>query len=238
MVSIVRQLGHSYEFFNSGVRIGCISVRRNPFHAQNCYLDLNLEQYDPAIARELFELLSGELACPLQAMLHSRDEEKCAFLTSGGFERKRRCYEMEVTAAELKTSVKEDVLLTEILPSDTAYRVCCELLYNSYVKTHEAVSPLTASKEQFYNTLPGTVLLREENGEIVHFAFTEGNEIAYVGTVSQSDFHSFAQALLSRMLTRYDSIAFECDDCDPSAMELKAFFCTRDEDSYDTYILD
>lgn len=238
MLSIVRQLDHSYEVYNSDARVGSISVRRNPFHAQNCYLDLNLEQYDPAIARELFELLSGELACPLQAMLHSRDEEKCAFLISGGFERKRRCYEMEVTAEELKTSVKEEVPLTEILPGDTDYRICCELLYNSYAKTHEAVSPLTASREQFYSTLPDTVLITKEKDEIIHFAFVEESEIAYVGTVRQSDFHGFAQTLLSRMLTRYDSIIFECDDCDPSAMELKAFFHASDEDSYDTYILD
>lgn len=237
MITIERQDHNRYEVFRSDISIGYISVRCNPYHTQNYYLDLELTHYDPANAKELFKLLRAELTRPLQVMLYSWDVEKCVFLTSGGFKRNRQCYEMEVSKADLKFPLKESVPITKIGRGNSAYQVCCELLYNNYTESHKTINPLTADKELFCRALPDTVLFQQENGEILHFAFVEGNEIAYVGTTRRSAFHSFAQTMLFQMLAQNSSISFECDSCDPAAMELRAFFDAPNADSFDTYII-
>lgn len=238
MISVVHQRDNRYEVYNSGMNIGCIAVSRNFFHAQHCYLKLGLTQYDPAIAKELFRLLRQELGSPLQVMLYASQNEQCEFLSAGGFQRKRRCYEIEVSASDLITPAAETVPLTIITKDDPFYQTCCKLLYSCYAKTHEKVSPLTADFHIFCRDLPVTVLCQRESANVIHFAFTEENEIAYTGTLCQRDFHHFAEALLCRMLRMYGSISFECDDCDPTAMELKGFFAIPERDSYDTYVLD
>ncbi len=238
MITIELQKHHCYEVFDSGMSIGCISFHRNPYHAQNYYLDFDFIRYDSSIAKELFTLLWSELSRPLQVMLSSCDLEKCAFLTSGGFQRKRQCYEMEVSAKDLCIPVKKSVPMVEATRGTPSYLDCCELLYHCYAKTHEAISPLTADRELFYSDLPDKVIFYQENSTILHFAFIEENEIAYIGTTRQSDFHRFAQTLLAQMFAQYSSISFECDDCDSVAMELKSFFDTPGSGTYDTYILD
>lgn len=237
MIAIELQDNNRCEIFDSGKSIGYISVGCNSFYAQNSYLKLEIAQYDMTNAKEMFALLRSKLSRPLQVMLYSRECEKRDFLISGGFQRKRQCYELEVSAKELTAPVKESVPITESERGESSYKVCCELLYQSYAKIHNAINPLTADMESFCQNLPNKVLLCQENGTIKHFAFIDESEIAYIGTVSQSDYHCFAQTLLFRMLAQYSSISFECDDCDPAAMELKAFFRTAGIDSYDTYIL-
>lgn len=238
MISITSRDSDRFDIFDSDRNIGYISVRHNPYHAQNYYLDLELTQYDPAKAGELFQMLRMKLLRPFQVMLYSWDVKKCAFLAAGGFIRKRQCYEMEAGAADLKAPVKAAAPIMEIHRGDSDYRICCDLLYHSYIKNHERISPLTADMELFCLDLPETVWLQKGNCEILHYAFIEENEIAYVGTVRQSGFHDFAQTLLFRMLAQHNSIFFECDDCDPAAMELRSFFSVPHTDSYDTYILD
>lgn len=105
MTAIVSQDEKRFDIFNSDLNIGHIFVYHNSYHAQNCYLDLELTQYDPAKAGELFGMLRQRLARPLQVMLYSWDVKKCAFLTAGGFVRKRQCYEMEAKAADLDTYI-------------------------------------------------------------------------------------------------------------------------------------
>ncbi len=238
MITIELRDKNRYEVFSSGESIGFVSTRRNPFHARTCYLNLELTWYEPPCAEELFKLLRAELHRPLQVMLYSWEREKCSFLVAGGFQRKRRCYEMEVGRKDLTVPIEGDLPKAETVRGETPYSDCCELLYESYAGTHEAVNPLTADRETFCRALPDKVLYAVEDGGIAHFAFADENEIAYVGTVRQSGFRSFACALLAEMFCRYDTVSFECDDCDPAAMELKSFFRTSNEDSYDTYILD
>lgn len=235
MITIKHQGSSRYEVFDSDTSIGYISVRCSPYHAQNYYLNLELTQYNSADANELFKLLRSELSRPLQIMLYSWDVDKCVFITSGGFHRKRRCYELEVKATDLKGPIVDSVSIMERKRGHSDYQACCELLYNSYIQSHEAISPLTADKEVFSCDLPDTVLLYQEDCKILHFAFVEENEIAYIGTTRQPGFYYFAQTLLSRMLAKYSSITFECD---PTAMELRDFFNAENMDSYDTYIFD
>ena len=240
MISIVHQGDHRYNVYHTGQDIGCITVSNNPYHNQHCYLDLGLEQFDPAIAKELFSLLRNELGRPLQVMICSR-KEKHDFLTAGGFERRRRCYELEVSASDLIAPLHASAELHTAVKGSPIYAACCELLYAYYCKTHAPVSPLTVDAETFCAALPETVMCCIADGKPVHYAFIEpevaGYEIAYVGTSEPSAFSDFAQALVHALFQKCGSISMECDDCNPAAMRLKSLFHTSQDESYDTYIL-
>ncbi len=236
MISIVPQNDIVYGIFDSNRLIGSVKTSQNPYHARNIYLHLELETYDVATAADLFRRLRNLLGKPLQVMLDSCDTHQAAWLRAGGFERARRCYEMQVSAADLKCSVRTRLPLEQATQGSEAYRLCCEMLYHSYAETHEAVSPLTASLQDFCRDLPETAVFHMENGQIAHWAFIEENEMAYVGTNAPEEFPPFAETLLSKMLAEHGSIFFECDDCDPAAMALRSFFDLPDAPYCDTYI--
>ena len=241
MISIVWQGDHRYNVYQSGEDIGCITVSDSPFHNTHRYLNLGLTQYDPSISKDLFSRLRKELGQPLQIMLYSKPE-LCNFLTAGGFVRKRRCYELEVASSNLAISPAPTVELHTVHKGSVLYNTCCNLLYAYYSATHEAVSPLTATQEVFCTNLPKTVVCCVEDGKPVHYAFIEpdevGYEIAYVGTTDFSSFSCFAQTLVHELFQKCDSLAAECDDTDPAAMQLMQLFNISIDGSYDTYILE
>lgn len=241
MISIVWQGDHRYNIYRSGKDIGCITVSDNQYHNAHCYLNLGLEQYDPVIAKELFSLLHKELEQPLQVMLYST-LEMYNFLASGGFVRRRRCYELEVTSSDLAVPLIPEVELHAAQKGSVLYNACCDLLYAYYSATHEAVSPLTVTQEVFCTNLPETVACCVEGGKPVHYAFIEsdevGYEIAYVGSTDLSSFSGFAQTLIHELFQKCDSLTAECDDTDPAAMQLMRLFTISCDESYDTYILE
>lgn len=241
MIRSVYQGDHRYKIFDSGEDIGCIAISRNPYHNRHLYLNLGLTRYDPQIAPELFRSFRQELGQPLQVMLYA-SESMHNFLIAGGFERRRRCYEWEVRAADLAAPLEETVSLTKVSEGTAEYDRCCKLLYDYYSKTHRAISPLTADMETFCTDLPDTVFCHTEKGDIVHFAFVqpddEGYEIAYVGSVRPASFKPFAQSLVAKLFRECDLITAECDDVDPAAMALKSLFLLPEVTPYDTYILD
>lgn len=239
MVSIVWQGDRRYNVYRSAQDIGCINVSANPYHNQHCYLNLSLDQYDPAIAGELFSILRQELGRPLQVMLYST-QEMHDFLIAGGFERKRRCYEAEVSSSDLAVPVHPAVELHTVQKGPPLYAACCDLLYDYYCATHEAVSPLTVSQDVFCSNLPETVLCYIADGKPIHCAFIElgevGYEIAYVGTTELLSFSDFAQTLVFELFQKCDFLTAECDDTDPAAMQWMHLFRTSTNTSYDTYI--
>ncbi len=242
MIQTVHLDDRRYKIYDSGEDIGCISVSQNPYHNQHLYLNLELTRYDPQIATELFRVLRQELGQPLQVMPYA-SEPMHDFLIAGGFERRRRCYELEARAADLAIPLEKTVPLTMVSEGSAEYDCCCKLLYDYYSKTHLAVSPLTADVETFCTDLPDTVFCHMEKGDIVHFAFVqmmddEGYEIAYVGSVRPADFTPFAQSLVAKLFRECDFITAECDDVDPAAMALKSLFHLPEVTPYDTYILD
>lgn len=241
MISIVHQGDHRYNVYRAGQDIGCIAVSDNPYHDHHCYLNLGLEQFDPAIAKELFSLLRSELGRPLQVMLYSW-EGRHDFLTAGGFERRRRCYELEVSTSDLMTPLHASAELHTAVKGSPIYTVCCELLYDYYRKTHASVSSLTVDADTFCATLPMTVMCCIADGKPIHCAFIEPDEIeceiAYVATTNLSSFCGFAQTLVHALFQRCGTLTAECDDTDPAAMILKSMFRTSSDDSYDTYILE
>ena len=241
MISIVWQGDHRYNVYRSGEDIGCITLSDNQYHNTHRYLNLGLTQYDPSIAKELFSLLRKELGQPLQIMLYSTPEMHI-FLTAGGFERKRRCYELEVTSSDLAVPLIPAVELHAAQKGSALYNTCCNLLYAYYSATHETVSPLTATQEVFCTNLPVTVVCCVEDGKPVHCAFIEpdevGYEIAYVGTTDLSSFSGFAQTLVHELFQKCDFLTAECDDTDAAATQLMQLFANSCDESYDTYILE
>ena len=240
MISVVHQGDHRYNVYCAGQDIGCITVSNNPYHNQHCYLDLGLTQFDPAIAKVLFSLLRKELGRSLQVMCYFRKEIH-DFLTAGGFERKRRCFELEVTASDLIAPLHPSTELHTAVKGSPMYAACCELLYEYYRETHAPVSPLTVDADTFCANLPETVMCCIAEDKPIHYAFVEldetGYEIAYVGTTDPSAFPDFAQALVHTLFQNCGSISMECDDCDPAAMGIQSLFRTSSDESYDTYIL-
>lgn len=236
-VNIVRKDGR-YAVFNQGSYFGEIQLSKNPFHEQNIYLNLNLKEYDPIMAPELFVQLKAELNRPLQVMLYSDEDEQINFLTAGGFQCRRRCYEVEGSAQDLIAPVEEETILREVEKEDSIWLFCGQLLYRYYKDTHSGVNPLTVDEEMFCRELPQRVLYSGEGACIYHTAFIDENEIAYVSTVCPEKFAAFAHSVLARLFRSESAVCFECDDCDPAAMSLRSMFKRPNEVSYDTYILD
>ncbi len=241
MIQCIRQDGHRYAVYDSEEYIGYVDVSQNPYHNQHLYLTLKLTRRNPAIAAALFSTLRRELARPLQVMLYASPSMH-NFLTAGGFERRRRCYELEAHPADLAAPLHDVVPLTRLSAHTASYDACCKMLYDYYRETHRAVSPLTADEKSFRADLPGTVFCAIEDGKIVHFAFVqsgeESNEIAYVGTGKPSAFTPFAQSLMTALFRERDCVTMECDDIDPAAMALKSLFRLHEGTPYDTYVLD
>lgn len=240
MISIVCQGDRRYKIYRSGDDIGCITVSDNPYHNTHCYLNLGLSQYDPSIATELFSCLRGELGQPLQVMCF-RTQKMQDFLTAGGLECKRRCFEVEVSSSDLAFSLSPELQLYIAQKGTAPYDACCSLLYGYYSATHAPISPLTVPQDIFVSKIPETVLYNMADGKIIHYAFVEpgeiGYEIAYVGTADLPSFPSFARTLVYELFQKCNSLAAECDDTDPAAMELMHLFHINCSNSYDTYIL-
>ncbi len=215
--------------------IGKVRLYGNSFHSQNQYIRLDLFRYESSLALPLFSLLYQTIKKPLQVMVSSDNSEQVDFLLAGGFACKRKCYEVEVTSKDYSPSN------TAFPPGiakrgEPEYAVCCRLLYDYYKGTHEAINPLTADLAAFCEDLPVGVFYAKSGNQIQHFAFVEENEIAYIGSMDADHIQPFAESVASRLFAEYESICFECDDCDIAAMALKSLFHIEPQKSYDTYI--
>lgn len=236
MITIAPQKGGDTAIFDAGRLIGTVAVSHNPFHKRNAYLTLRLQRYDGDAAPEFFRALRERLACPLQVMVGSGEEDLALFLTAGGFERKRRCFETEAATANLRSSLGDTIPFKKATKGSGEYNLCCEAQYKSYAETHRAVNPLTADLPEFCRVLPEAAAFSVENGRLCHWAFLEENEIAYVGTRDMGGFSRFAGSLLADMFTKYDTVRFEADDCDGAAMALRSFFDLPATPFCDTYV--
>ena len=222
---------------SEGEKVGSIGVSINPYHNRNHYLRLDLSRYETEWAKPLFERLAYELKHPLQVMASSGDALTADFLLAGGFELKRRCFEMEVSENDMvgvicRTAPKR------AQKGSSEYDGCCRLLYSYYCGTHEAINPLTAEPDEFCELLPETVLYQSDEAGFLHCAFVEENEIAYVCTADIRAFAAFAAAVAAELFKEYETICFEADDCDEAAMALKALFASGELSETDAYVLD
>ncbi len=218
-----------------GEPVGAIELYSNRFHENNQYLRLHLSRYEPAWAAPLFSYLRHAAQKPLQDMHSSQGTQQAAFLMAGGFACKRKCFELEVTAKDY-SSAASATPLTAAQRGQPEYAACCQRLYSHYQATHAAISPLTADVTAFCEHLPPKVFFSSTDAQIQHFAFVEANEIAYVGSIRPDGIRAFAEAVVSKLLAEYESICFECDDCDAASMALKSLFSIDVQESYDTYV--
>ena len=218
-----------------GRAIGTVRLYDNPYHLKNCYVELELAELDCKISAELFEKLRTIAARPLQAMTDSDDGAMVDFLTAGGFQRRRRCFEVEACAADyIGGASGTELYFTR--PGEPEYAQCCWMMFDHYVQTHDAVNPWTAGFAEFCRALPAKAAYARQNGEIAALAFLEENEIAYVCGADEQCFGAFARSLVSYLLGQYETVLFESDDCDWAAMLLKKMFRNQNEASYDTYV--
>lgn len=219
-----------------GRSIGTINYSINPYHAEHYYLKLNLQYYDAALSKKIFNMLGKKLNKPMQVMISSSEQSVISFLSAAGFLCKRKCYEVEASAQDYvgeKTKHSVPVARKE----SPVYDKCCKMMLERYVLTHAKVSPWTGSAEQFFENLPETVFYEIDGRQIINLAFIEDNEIAYVCGCDIPRFVVFVQSIITKLLAEHKSVVFEADDCDEYAMALKNLFADKTDESFDTYIL-
>ena len=209
-----------------------MEIYRNKYHAAHLYLRIqDGESIDPSV----FQALMKEYSCPLQVMVPSQSEGLVSLLTDSGFQVMRRCYEVEASKRDLLSCLPPFVTeLPSAQKGSAEYAVCAKMMFDHYTETHAKVNPLTASLDEFVDSLPAVVAYDPERSAA---AFLEGNEIAYVCSRRRDEFSVFAQRLLACLFNRYDRICFEADDTDWAAMALKSMFSTKPDPSFDTYVL-
>ena len=213
-----------------------MDVYTNQFHSGHLYLRIE-EQEAKSLPPSRFDALIDEHRKPLQAIVPSDAAETVRLLREAGFVLKRRCYEMNVRASDLRAPLPACTRRLTVTEKGTPmYAVCAEEMYAHYSKTHLSVNPLTASLQAFTEMLPDTAVYLATNGRVDAAAFVEDNEIAYLWVRDGHVFPAFAKLLLYELFSRHDRICFEADDTDPVAMKLKAMFSEADGPSYDTYV--
>lgn len=219
-----------YKVLNGKDEFFYFSACKNHYHGRNTYIQFHfLKQQNDA--KTVFSFLKNYFASPLQCMLQSSDK-RVPILLSSGFKLTRRCFKREFTKADLKSN--NTVNNVAVFNSeDENYTTACRLLYKAYAKTHEIINPLTAGFEEFTSDLPQT-LYCSHDGVDKGFAFTEENEICYVG--GSGNLENFFAGVLNKIFSKYQSVLFEADDVDTTAMQLKNMFKDTCQDSFDTYI--
>ncbi|MDE6584664.1 MAG: hypothetical protein K2K15_04600, partial [Anaeroplasmataceae bacterium] len=200
--------------FRKRKSIGVITYNMNRFHKNKVYVDLHLKEYELEDGKEIFREIQQHFSKPLQSMLYENETDKVYFLKHSGFELKRKCYEYKVQKKDLKILVCSNSKLDIITHLDAEYRYCMENLYDKYQENHKNISPLTATIEEFGRDLPKEVYIQKDNNDIMHYAFVEQNEIAYIGSTNFDLLNQFIVRLLDVIFKEYDSIEFEVDDND------------------------
>jgi len=214
-----------------------IEFYENPLHAQNVYLHLHGGGKMPDA--DAFRALRARLGRPLQILLSS-DDPLCAHLAACGFVRRRACFEMRVTAADLVRPLPAPAAVRAAVRGEAKYAAACALEYDYYRTTHAGVNPLTCGAARFASSLPDDVIYLPHDADgIACAAFVEGKEIAYLCTRDGGAAPAaFTAAVLSRLFAAYGEITFEADDTDPAATALRALFRPDGAPSWDTYIFD
>lgn len=216
--------------------IGSIDLWENPYHNQHTYLQFNLTSYDERLAIPLFQAIQQHVKRPLQVMLSSADHRPIAFLKAGGFQCKRKCYEMAVSMQDY-LGIHEQARFQIVEQPHATYHHCCQRILDYYQETHRAISPFTGSEEDFFERLPSTVYCHSLPDDIQSLAFINNHEIAYLWSKKQEHLPFFLQQIIPHLFKQYDTITFEADDVDPCAMMLKSLFTSRTDEHWDTYIL-
>ena len=142
-----------YQVQTNGQSLGVIEISRNPYHAANCYLKIELNRLEPSLGRQLWPQLRELAGRPLQVMVDASDIAMTHFLSASGFVCKRTCYEVDASVDDYAGGTA-DVKLFHCEAGQADYEACCQMLYRWYLDTHQAVNPWTAGYEDFCAKLP------------------------------------------------------------------------------------
>ena len=204
----------------------------NKFHNNHTYIKIN--DIRKVKLSDLEDLAKER---PLQIGVYSDQLDLIDFIKKAGFVLRRKCYEVEVCREDLKNPLKSWKIEGRLArKGEIYYEKACNLIYSYYKKTHEPVSPLTASLEEFKETLPCHVFYYEKDGELIFAAFIENDEIAYIAGFEEKLADGFINDLLIYLFKNHQEIFFEADNTDPLATKLKNKFVEKSDLTYDTYI--
>ena len=226
-----------YLIEKSGEQLVKVETYRNSYHMSHCYIKFDLENLVAISDPTVFQIIADEEKSPLQVMLSSLETQKITFLASQGFKKVRSCHEMEVKKEDLLKELSSgDSKIFKASRGQNDYRECCELQFNYYKETHQAINPLSAIFDDFTKILPAEAYYVRNNDGIQHVAFVADNLIAYVCSKDDSTFDNFALAVVNRLFEDNQSIEFEADNVDWAAMTLKNLFLTNSPETFDTWI--
>lgn len=222
------------KIFSESSEIVSIRCYKNKFHSRNVYLDLTINNFDSEATKQGFELLKNKYKVPLQVILDSEDLDKIKTLENAGFSLARTTYEMNIK----REQVQNQLLFSESLDDLETSKASIEainLLYKDYAIKHESINPLTASLEEFSNSVPTNIIYYKSHPN--NFAFVEDNEIAYIHIEDSDRGLKFFNDLLVKMLGDFDNVIMEVDDTDKDAMRCKNLINIEAEEVYLTYLL-
>ena len=222
---------------NEGMEIIKIPYYFNLFHNSNIYFKVDEVKSFDKVNSDILDNLCSYFGKPIQIVISSDRKDITNLLENLGFERKRACYEVEVTKADYCLYEKDDeIKLITAHKGSKEFMACADLMLERYMKTHLKINPWTGKKTDFFDILPCKVVYDKKGDSIENLAFVENEEIAYVLGKDIDSFRKFSSNLIFYLFEKYKNICFEADDCDEFAMELKKLFNIDDNITWDTYI--
>lgn len=222
---------------HEGIDIVKIPYYFNSFHNSNIYFKVDEVKSFDKVNSDILDRLCSYFGKPIQIMISSNKKDVANVLENLGFERKRACYEVEVTKADYCLYEKDDeIKLITAHKGSIEFETCADLMLERYIKTHLEINPWTGKRSDFFDILPCKVVYEKKGDSIENLAFVENEEIAYVLGKDIDSFRKFSSNLIFYLFEKYKNICFEADDCDEFAMEIKKLFNIGYDVTWDTYI--
>lgn len=222
------------KIFSESSEIVSIRCYKNKFHSRNVYLDLTINNFDSEATKQGFELLKNKYKVPLQVILDSEDLDKIKALEIAGFHLVRTTYELNIQREEVQKHLPFSESSKDLVMSKGNEEFII-LLYEDYSAKHESINPLTASIEEFGDSIPEDIVYSKSAPK--NFAFVEDNEIAYIHIENGEKGLNFFNNLLVKMIEDFDNVIMEVDDTDEDAMRCKNLINIEAEEVYLTYLL-
>ncbi len=222
----------------NGAEFGQVPFHFNRLHRAHVYLEFEGNSFFNIVDTELIQGIFAFFQKPLQVMVSSRKVSVAGKLRALGFERRRRCYEVDARRGDyLGIESGGDAEVQYAGKGSEPFQQCSDLMLCRYIETHRDISPWTGSPAAFFDVLPAKAAYEKRGRHIENLAFIEGGEIAYVCGGELDSFKNFAETLIVEMFKDTDELSFEADDNDIYAMTLKNLFTIQNEESWDTYVL-
>ncbi len=228
-----------FEYYqvNQGTHIiGYFIAYDNEFHLAHKYIYPVKDAFVVVKDKSVVKAIRTHFGKPLQVMIDSDQTEIISMLDQIGFILKRKCFEREFDVTLWINPAHPKVNIKNSNQGTNAYDQSVIMAFDHYVKTHQDVSPLTATKEQFKRILPKQVVCQISGDQILNLVFIDKNEVCYFASKHEAQFESFAHAVIRLMFEQYPTITFEVDSTDELGLKFKSCFTDHSNDSFNTYV--